>query len=61
MSVVLPSVGFLGIGSLFFPETWHGVRDPYLVICGRAGRKSPSGKDDQKWSKRVFVLFKEIK
>ena len=31
------SVSFLGIGSLVFSETQHGVRGPYIVMCDRAG------------------------
>ena len=27
------SVSFLGTGSLVFPETQHGVRGPYIVVC----------------------------
>ena len=38
---VCPSVflsrSFLGIGSLAFPETQHGVSSPCGVVCGRAG------------------------
>ena len=48
------SVSFLGIGLLAFSETQHGVRNPYIVVCDRAGlfgKKSPSDKNDQKWSK----------
>ena len=28
---VLPSGSFLGIGSLFFSETQHGIREPCVV------------------------------
>ena len=34
---VLLSGSFLGIGSLVFSETQHGVRDPCLVVCDMAG------------------------
>ena len=33
---ILPSECFLGIGSLDFPELWHGDRDPYEVVRDRA-------------------------
>ena len=33
---VFPSVSFLGIGSLDFSETQHGVRGLYIVVCYRA-------------------------
>ena len=61
------SVSFLGIGSLVFSETYHGVRDSYIVVCDRAGffgKKPSSVKNDEKWSKwpknMVFALFKKI-
>ena len=28
---------FLGIGSLDFSEFWDGARNPYEVVCGKAG------------------------
>ena len=34
---VLPSGSFLGIGSLVFPETQHGVRGACGVASDRAG------------------------
>ena len=33
---ILPSESVLGIGSLDFPELWHGDRDPYEVVRDRA-------------------------
>ena len=57
------SVSFLRIGSLVFSKTWHGVRDPNLVVCDSKIflKKSSPGKNDQKWPKnKVFGLFKEI-
>ena len=36
LSFRLP-VSFFAIGSLVFSETLHGVRDPYIVVCDRAG------------------------
>ena len=60
------SVSFLGIGSLVFSETQHGVRGPYIVVCDSQifWKKSSSGKNDQngqKWPKNmVFGLFKKI-
>ena len=65
-SFCLP-VSFLGIGSLVFSETWHGVSSLYIIECGRAGflekicigRKWP--KMIKKWPKsRVFGIFKKI-
>ena len=61
------SVSFLRIGLLVFSETWHGYRAPYIVVrdswifC----KKSPLGKNDQKWSKMAqnhgfFALFKKV-
>ena len=46
-------VSFLGIGSLFFSETQHAVRDPSTVICDSwiFWKTSLSGENDQKWSK----------
>ena len=38
------SGSFLGIGSLVFCVTWHGVRGPYLVICD--SDKNESDKND---------------
>ena len=29
------SIIFLGIGSLVFPRTWHGVKGPYIVVRDR--------------------------
>ena len=61
------SVSLLRIGSLVFSETWHGVREPYILLCDRAGFfwKNPDRakmtKNAQKWPKnRVFELFKKI-
>ena len=66
------SVSFLVIGSLVFSENlvlgvlgvhiWHGVKGPYIVACGSRifWKKSPSGKNGQKWPKNmVFGLFKK--
>ena len=61
-SFCLP-VSFLGIGSLVFSGTKHNVRDPYIVVCDSwiFWKKSPSGKNGQKWPKNmVFGLFKKI-
>ena len=30
-------ISFLGIGSIFFSETEHNVRSPYIVVCDSAG------------------------
>ena len=57
------SVSFLGIGSLVFSETQCVVRGPYIVVCDSRifWKKSPSGKNDQKWPKNMaFGLFKKI-
>ena len=53
-SFCLP-VSFLGIGSLVFSATKHNVRDPYIVVCDSwiFWKKSPSGKNGQKWSKSI--------
>ena len=54
---VLPSGSFLGISSLVFSETEHGVRGPYLVVRDRAGffKKNlfapKMGKMGPKWAK----------
>ena len=60
---VLPSyrlsASFLGIGPLVFSETHHGVRGPFGIVCDRArffAKKSPLGKNDQKWSKLTRKL-----
>ena len=59
-------VTLLRISSLVFSETQHGVRGPYIVMCDSRifWKKSPFGKNDQKWSKmaknRVFRFFKKI-
>ena len=42
---VLLSASFLGIGSLVFSETQHGVRGPCLVVHDRSGF----------FSKKIFV------
>ena len=62
------SVSFLGIGSLVFSETQHGVRGPYIVVCDRTrilGKRpcwAKMTKHRQKWPQnRVFGLFKKIK
>ena len=51
-------INFLAIDSLvFFSETYHNVRGPYIVFR----KKSPSGKNGQKWPKNmVFRIFKKI-
>ena len=57
------SVSFLRIDSLVFSETWHGVTGPYIVTCDSRifSKKSPPGKNNQKWPKnRVFRFFKKI-
>ena len=57
---VLPSRIFLGIGSLFFSETQHGVRGPCVVVRDRArffekNIFAPTmGKMDQLAKTRVF-------
>ena len=33
---ILPSISFLGIGSLVFSETQYGVRGPCVVVLDRA-------------------------
>ena len=56
-------ISFLGIGSLVFSGTWHGVRGPYKVVCDSQifWKKSPTGKNDQNWPQnRVFGLSKKI-
>ena len=60
------SLNFLGIGSLVFSETYHGVRGPYIFVCDRAGYSGKSShrvkmtKNGQKWPQNdVFGLFKE--
>ena len=47
------SISFLRIGSLVFSETQYAVRGPYIIICDYQifWKKSPSGKNDTKWSK----------
>ena len=62
---ILPSIRFLGIGSLNFSETWGGIKGPYGDVHERVGIflvKSPLEENDQKWSKNdpitVFGLFK---
>ena len=61
------SISFLGIGSLVFSETQHGVRGPYIVVCDRAGffgknlHPTKKTKNGQKWPQNmVFGLFKKI-
>ena len=61
------SVSFLRVGSLFFSETQHGVRSPYIVMCDRAGfigkdpHRAKITKNVQKWPKNmVFGLFKKL-
>ena len=49
-------LGVLGV------HIWHGVKGPYIVACGSRifWKKSPSGKNGQKWPKNmVFGLFKK--
>ena len=51
--------------TMWAPNAAHGVRGPHLNIYGRwiFAEKSPSGKNDQKWSKTLqkegFGIFKE--
>ena len=55
-----PPIRFLGIGSLVFSETYHNVRGPYIVVSDSwiFWKKSPSGKNDQKWPQNmVFGLY----
>ena len=61
------SVSFLGIGSLVFSESQHGVMGPCIVVSDRAGffgKKTHQAKmtrNGEKWHKNmVFGLFKKI-
>ena len=61
------SLCFFWIGSLFFCETQHGVRDPYIVVFDRAGffgknsHQTKMTKDGQEWPKnKVFGFLKKI-
>ena len=60
----LLSSTFLGIGSsLVFSETLYGVRVPYGDVCDSLifFEKSPSVKNDQKWSQNgIFGLLRKI-
>ena len=60
-------ISFLTIGSVVCSETCHGVRGPYIVVCGRAEffgenpQWAKMTKNGLKWLKnRVFALFKKI-
>ena len=51
---------FLGIGSLVFSETQHGVRGPCLVACDRAGfflKKSFCPKNGENGPRTGFFEF----
>ena len=59
-------VSFLRTGSLIFPETQHGVRGPYLVMCKIAGffgknpHRAKLTENDKKCPKNmVFGLFRK--
>ena len=57
---VLLSGSFLGIGSLVFSETQHGVRGPCLVVRDRAGfflKKSFCPKNGENGPKTGFFEF----
>ena len=69
---ILPSVfssfclsgDFLGIAWLVFSKFWHGARNPYEIVCDRAGFSSKNffalkvGKMGHKWAKnRVFWIY----
>ena len=57
---VRPSGSFLGIGSLVFSETQHGVRGPCLVVRDRAGfflKKSFCPKNGENGPKTGFFEF----
>ena len=57
---VLPSRSFLGIISLVFSETQHGVRGPCLVVCDTARvflKKSFCLKNGENGPKTAFFEF----
>ena len=50
------SVRFLELAYNFFSKTWHGVRGPYIVVCGSwIGQKRP--KIVKKAQKQGFWTF----